>query len=49
MNENMPETKAEPESDGTGPELLTDIPPKYAPIDEQPYDRRFGLRLATPV
>lgn len=48
MNENMPELGVEPESDGAGPAVLSDIPPKYAPIDEQPYDRRFGLRLATP-
>ena len=49
MTENMPDPQAEHDNDGADPALLTDIPPKYAPLDEQPYDRRFGLRLATPV
>ena len=49
MPENKPETvvRINPESPASG--LLPGIPPKYAPIDQQPYDRHFGLRLATPV
>jgi AraC-like DNA-binding protein len=49
MPENKPETvvRIDPESPASG--LLPDIPPKYAPLDQQPYDRHFGLRLATPV
>lgn len=49
----MPDNKAEtvvpinPESDAS--DMLPEIPPKYAPLDQQPYDRHFGLRLATPV
>ena len=49
MNENTPKTRAEPGNDGSGSALLAEIPPKYAPLEEQPYDRHFGLRLATPV
>lgn len=30
------------------PEWLANIPPQYSPTDQQPYDRNFGLRLATP-
>ena len=48
MNENIPGLQAEFGSDSAETALFTKIPPKYAPLDEQPYDRRFGLRLATP-
>ncbi len=49
MPENKPDTVPGVKQDNDAPVLLTDIPPKYAPLDQQPYDRHFGLRLATPA
>ena len=48
MPENKPESVVQINPRDTASELLPDIPPKYAPLDQQPYDRNFGLRLATP-
>ncbi len=49
MSENKAETVVPVKPGSDAPDLLPDIPPKYAPLDQQPYDRHFGLRLATPV
>ena len=48
MAENKSETVVGVKRDNDAPALLNDIPPRYEPLDQQPYDRDFGLRLATP-
>ena len=48
MAENKSETVVGVKRDNDAPALHNDIPPRYEPLDQQPYDRDFGLRLATP-
>ena len=49
MSANKPETVVRHKRKNSAHALLTDIPPRYAPLDQQPYDSHFGLRVATPA
>ncbi len=48
MADNKSETVVKARRENDAPALLNDIPPRYQPLDKQPYDSDFGLRLATP-